>query len=164
MPRDPLLLCAPEFSWAGSAGIHFISCLHSTLNTVVCNAPPWHMSLQNVLQEQWVNRAECIRFYWTLASFHPHAQCTWRLSSLMQSYDNIMVLKCHIVWSIALLEVMCCTIPIVLKWPFRAACMWLRQQQADQERKSAIACLLLSGMLLSATEVSTKDWWRKRWL
>ena len=164
MPRDPLLLCAPEFSCAGSAGIHFISCLHSTLNTVVCNAPPWHMSLQNVLLEQWVNNAECIRFYWTLASFHLNVHCTWILSSFMQNYKNIMVLKCHIVWNIALLEVMCCTIPIVLKWPFRAACMWLRQQQADQERKSAIACLLLSGMFLSAKEVSTKDCWRKRWL
>ena len=84
---------------------------------------------------------------------HLLVHCTWILSSFMQNYKNIMVLKCHIVWNIALLEVMCCTIPIVLKWPFRAACMWLRQQQADQERKSAIACLLLSGMFLSATEV-----------
>ena len=93
---------------------------------------------------------------------------TWiyyQLSYFMQSYNDIVVvLKCHIVWSVLLLEVMCCTIPIVLKWPFRAACMWLRQQEADQERKSAIACLLLSGMFLSATEVSTKEWWRKRWL
>ena len=102
-----------------------------------------------------------------LASIHMHSW-TWiycQLSYFMQSYNDIVVaLKCHIVWSVLLLEVMCCTIPIVLKWPFRAACMWLRQQEADQERKSAIACLLLSGMFLSATEVSTKEWWRKRWL
>lgn len=161
-----LLLCPTEVSWVGSAWIHSISCPH-------------HLNTQHLPQ------------HYVFSFQHIMTTSSWHFTDV-QMYDAAPFSKREKVFNDCYKETMIRAVhsPIVLKWPFREAwlwlrhqlawsrgnsrvlllvlgtlctqecpgykswhtCMWLRHPGKTRQGKSAIACLMLPGMLLSALE------------
>ena len=110
----PLLLCSTEVSWVGSAWIHSISC-HHPLNTQLLLHTHWIEIFKQPTLDKWPE----------FSTFSLH--CTD--VKLCDSYPIFHKWKSEVSTAWKQWYMQCCT-PIVLKWPFRAACMWLRHQLA----------------------------------